>query len=131
MFILLFFCEYFILVQYTELIKKYFKNSLFLRSYFESLSMAGTNKIKQKKVSWIIAVINVVIVVSCFILYTFSFFSRTCFMLIVYEPSLWTFCSFKRWLCKNNGGCVWPTKLHQRQICFLCSFGLNLVALNK
>ena len=46
--------------------------------------MNGTNESKQKELSLIFSFINVVITVLCFILYTFSFFSKTYFMLIVY-----------------------------------------------
>ena len=47
--------------------------------------MTGTNESKQKEVSWMFSFINVVIFVSyIIILYTFSFFSRTYFMLAVY-----------------------------------------------
>ena len=41
-------------------------------------------KASKNKFSWMFSFINVVIVISCFILYTFSFFSRTYFILIVY-----------------------------------------------
>ena len=51
--------------------------------------MTGTNESNKSKFSWMLSFINVVIIISCFILYTFSFFSRTYFMLIVYfTPSL-------------------------------------------
>ena len=39
------------LLQYTELIKKHFKNFLFLGSYFERLPMTVANESKQKEVS--------------------------------------------------------------------------------
>ena len=71
-------------IQFIEHIKKYFKNFLFLRSCFERLSMTGTNESKLKEVSWVFSLINVVIIVSCFILHTFSYFSRTYFILIAY-----------------------------------------------
>ena len=61
-----------------------FKNFLFLKSCFERWSMTGTNESKLKEVSWVFSLINVVIIVSCFILHTFSYFSRTYFILIVY-----------------------------------------------
>ena len=55
-----------------------------MRRYFERLSMTGTNGSKLKEVSWVFPFINVVIIVSCFILHAFSYFSRTYFILIVY-----------------------------------------------
>ena len=61
-----------------------FKNFLFLKSRFERLSMTGTNESKLNAVSWVFSLINVVIIVSCFIPLTFSYFSRTYFTLIVY-----------------------------------------------
>ena len=49
--------------------------------------MTGANESNKGKFSRIFPFINLVIIVSCFILYTFSFFSRACFMLIVYFTS--------------------------------------------
>ena len=71
-------------VKYTFSIKRCFKNFLFLRSYLERLSVTGTNECKEKEVSWMFSFINVVVMVLCLVLYTFSYFSRTCLMFIVY-----------------------------------------------
>ena len=77
------FCEYFFHVQYTELIKTQFQNFLFLRSYFERLSMTGTNEKKTKG-----SFLNVFFhkcCDHCFMFYSLYFiFSRTYFMMIVY-----------------------------------------------
>ena len=68
-------------VQYTELIKKHFKN--FLKLFWKVVS--DWYQWRQAiEVSWLFSFINVVIIVSCFILYTFSFYSITCFMLTMY-----------------------------------------------
>ena len=61
-----------------------FKNFLFLKGCFERLSMTGTNESKLNEISWVFSLINVMIIVSCFILLTFSCFSKTYFILIVY-----------------------------------------------
>ena len=51
--------------------------------------MTGTNETNKRKFSWMFSFINVAIIVLCFILYIFSFFSRTYFILIVYfTPSV-------------------------------------------
>ena len=46
--------------------------------------MTDTNESKQTEASWVFSFINVVIIVSCFIIYTFSYFIRTYFILNVY-----------------------------------------------
>ena len=89
-------------VRQKELIKKHFKNFLFLRSYFESLSVTGTNESNKRTFPWMFSFINVVNIISCFILYTSSFFSRTNFMVIVYfVPSVISSNNFVKimWLC--------------------------------
>ena len=70
MFVLLFFFSY--------LTHKHFKQFLFLSGYFERLSITGTNENKQ-----MFSFKNVVIIVLCFILYTFPFLSRIYSMLVV------------------------------------------------
>ena len=61
-----------------------FYKFLFLRRYFERLSVTGTNETKLQEVSWVLSFINIVIIVSCFIFHAFPYFSRTYFIQIVY-----------------------------------------------
>ena len=51
--------------------------------------MTGTNESNKRKFSWVFSFINAVIIVSCFIIYSFSIFSKTYFMLSVYFTLLW------------------------------------------
>ena len=128
MFILLYFCEFFFYVQYTELTEKHFKNFLFLRSYFEKLSMTGTNENKHPEASWMFSFINVVIIDLCFIPHTFSFFSRTYFMLIVhFFPSVILCIDFVKIMLNVCN----PQNYAKVKLVFYIPLRLNFVALNK
>ena len=115
-------------VRQKELINKHLKNFLFLRSYFERLSVTGTNESNKRTFSWMFSFINIVNIVLCFILYTFSFFSRTYFMLIVYfTPSVISSNGFVKIMVVVCN----PQNYLKFKFVFYIPLRLNLIVLNK